>query len=70
MNKITYIGISGKNPDHVLEQAKGQYRDLIIIGRDANGELDVRANLDFSDQAAVYAINEFLHKLFNGDYSK
>lgn len=36
---------AAKDPDVVLEAAQGQYQDVVVMGYDRDGDLDVRASL-------------------------
>lgn len=65
-----YPSNSAENPDLVLEQAVGQYGEVIIIGYDKNGQLDVRASTNWKTNEIIFALEAFKFKLFNGDYSE
>lgn len=56
-----------KNPDVVLEHAKGKYRDCLIIGWDTEDYLDVRATLGLNKSDMLFLIENFRHKLLSGD---
>ena len=60
---------SAEDPDHVLEQAMGEYGDVLILGWDANGNMDCRASLGLSHEQVLWIITKFQHKLMNGDYA-
>ena len=66
-NKIVKFYTS-TNPDHVLEQATGDYNNLVIIGLNKAGQLDVRANDSLTKAQILWLIEEFKHNLLNGDY--
>ncbi|WP_341232389.1 hypothetical protein [uncultured Methylophaga sp.] len=57
------------DPDVVLEEAKGQYQNVFIIGYDHDGLLDIRASLDFDCKSVVFAFEQFKFNLMNGDYT-
>lgn len=58
------------DPDNVLEQAIGNFSDVLIIGWDKDGTLDARATLGLNDGGDVlWLIEAFKHKLMSGDYS-
>lgn len=60
---------AAKDPDAVLEQAIGAYRDVLVIGWDENGALDARATELFADGGEIlWLIEQFKHKLLAGDY--
>ncbi len=42
-----YTQKSDENPDMVLEQCMGNYEEVIVIGYDKLGELDVRASTNW-----------------------
>ena len=72
MGEITkfYPRDAAKDPDNVLEQALGQYQELLIIGWDTEGQLDVRGTLGLRDGAeALWLVEAFKTKLMNGDYT-
>lgn len=54
-------------PDHILENAKGNYDKLIIMGYDSEGLLDVRSN-GMTNQQILWMIENFKFKLLHGDY--
>jgi len=57
------------DPDVVLEVAKGDFKDVFIIGYDKDGYLDIRSSLGFDAKGILFAIEQFKLKLLNGDYS-
>ena len=59
---------AAENPDAVLEQAIGQYQDVLIIGWDKDGLMDARSSLGLSRDNVLWLIEEFKLKLLNGDY--
>ena len=59
---------AAKNPDHVLEQAIGDYEEVFIIGYLKTGEMDARASLNFQIEDIFFTIDAFKHKLLNGEY--
>ena len=56
------------NPDHVLEEAKGNYQDVLIIGWDKEGNFDVRSNSSVDGKTSLWLAQTFANKLLNGDY--
>ena len=71
MSNITkfYQKNSGKNPDLVLEQAIGIYKDVLILGWDKEENLDFRCNTTLSHNEILWLVAKFKHKLLNGDFS-
>lgn len=63
-----YSKDAAKNPDAVLEQAIGVYDQVFVIGYDKNGELEVRASLNFLMRDIFFAMDAFKHKVLSGDY--
>lgn len=59
---------AAENPDNVLEQAMGQYSDVLIIGYDKDGYLDVRASTTLDHTQINWLVDSFKNKLLNGDY--
>ena len=53
--------------DDVLERAKGKLGEVLIIGYDHDGVLDVRSTNTTAANAA-FMTQQFLSKLYNGDY--
>lgn len=53
--------------DEVLEHAKGELGDVLVIGYDHDGVLDVRSTKMTAAEAG-YMAQQFLSKLYNGDY--
>lgn len=58
-----------ESPDIVLEAAKGQYQDVLIIGYNNDGEIEARSSLGLSHDNVNWIIDSFKLKLLNGDYS-
>ena len=57
------------DPDLVLEQAIGQYQDVLIIGWDKNGALDARGSRGVADGSDVlWLVEQFKYHLIRGDY--
>lgn len=63
-----YSNNAAKNPDNVLEQACGVYDQVMIIGYNKEGSLDVRASTNFKLREMFFAIDAFKFKVLNGDY--
>lgn len=61
---------AAKVADNVLEQAIGNYTDVLIIGWDKDGNLDARATLGLVNGGdMLWLIEAFKMKLLRGDYS-
>ncbi len=62
---------AAKDADNVLEQAVGQYNDVLIIGYDKEGNFDARATLGLVDGGdMLWLIETLKFKLLRGDYMK
>jgi hypothetical protein len=59
---------AAKNPDSVLEQAIGEYAEVCVVGFDKDGNLDVRASLNFRIADILFCMDTFRHGVLNGDY--
>jgi len=46
------------NPDHVLEQAVGNFESVIILGYGPNGDLSVRTDSSWSYADILWAIEQ------------
>jgi len=58
------------SPDNVLEQAKGQYESVLVLGYDHTGELDARASLNLKTTDIVFIVEMFKLLLLNGAYKE
>jgi hypothetical protein len=66
-----YAADAAKEPDNVLEQAMGDYSEVLVIGWDKNGELDIRATKGLADGGNMLWLIESLKTgLMNGDYKE
>lgn len=55
-------------PDLVLERAMGQFKNVVVIGYDHDGELDCRADLETSRKDILWLIELFrMHLLTSWD---
>ena len=57
-----------KDPDVVLEKAKGVYESVLIVGYDKDGVLDVRGSTNQDAKSILFMLEQFKSKLLNGDY--
>ena len=55
-------------PDVVLEHAAGVYDEVLVIGYNKAGELEVRASLNFDMKSIFFALEAFKHQVLNGEY--
>lgn len=56
------------SPDVVLEHAAGVYDEVLVIGYNKDGELDVRASLNFDMKSIFFALEAFKHQVLSGEY--
>lgn len=56
-------------PDAVLEWAKGNYSELLLLGYDEDGALFVRSTSTLQCKDVLWLIECFKQKLLNGDYA-
>lgn len=64
-----YPADAAKDADNVLEQAMGNYSEVLVLGWDKDGNFDARATLGLKDGADIlWLIEVFKTKLMNGDY--
>ena len=71
MEKIIkfYPKNAADNPDSVLEQAVGVYDDVLVIGWDKEGTMDVRASTGLQIGEIFFLIDKFKHALFQGEFN-
>jgi len=60
---------SAKDPDAVLEQANGEYTDLLIVGWDKDESLQARGTSGLSANEVLWLIEVFKNALITGAYS-
>jgi len=53
------------DPDEVLKSANGNYQQLIIVGWNNDGQLDVRATLGMDAAETIYLIEMFKHAILS-----
>jgi hypothetical protein len=70
MGDIVSIKGAAQDPDHVLEESKGEFGSVLVIGWDHEGQLDVRASLNLDAKDCLWLVEQFKHGLISGDYSE
>ena len=55
--------------DTVLENAKGNYASVLVIGWDTENWLDTRSTNNLDQKDCLYLAQMFTNKLLNGDYA-
>lgn len=68
--KKFYPADAAKYADNVIEQALGQYDEVLILGYDADGEISARSSDGLGDGTDVlWLIEQFKLALISADYS-
>lgn len=57
------------DPDGVLEQAEGQFKSLLILGWNKEGDLEVRGTPDLDGPELLWMIEHFKAGLMAGDFA-
>lgn len=65
-----YSKDAAKDPDAVLEQAIGNYKDVFIIGWDKEDYLDVRSNTNLKANDLLWLLERVKYNLISGEYSE
>lgn len=59
----------GANPDTVLKEAFGSFKEVLILGYNHDGYMEVRASAGMAPKAELLMLVEnFKHALMNGYY--
>lgn len=69
MNNVVNI-IPCLDPDLVLENAKGEYEEVLLLGWNKDGEFVARHGGEATLQDAYFKAATFCHKVLSGDYSE
>lgn len=57
------------NPDSVLKEANGVFKEVLVLGYNHDGYMEVRASLGMAPKAELLMLIEnFKHALMNGYY--
>jgi hypothetical protein len=60
---------AAKDPDNVLEQAKGRYASVLILGWTKDEDtLEGRCSTNLTHENLLYLSSQFNHNLLSGDY--
>jgi len=55
-------------PDEILEAAKGDYEDLLLIGWNKNGDMQVYTSSQlYQNQDVLWLVMVFINRLLNGE---
>jgi hypothetical protein len=63
-----YPSNAASNPDNVLEQAVGDYKEVLILGWNKDGDLDVRSSLGLDYKDSLWLVSQFKSNLLRGIY--
>ena len=66
-NVVNILG-AAQDPDVVLDEAKGEYESVLVMGWSSEGSLDVRASLNLTNKDCLWLVEQFKHNLLHGDY--
>lgn len=57
------------DPDKVLENAKGHFESVLVLGYSKGSEvIEAYASLNLTAAQIFFLMEQFKHKLLNGDY--
>ena len=55
-------------PDEILETAKGEYEDLLLIGWNKNADMQVYTSSQlYQNQDVLWLVMVFINRLLNGE---
>lgn len=69
MTNIINLVPEDVTPDEVLEDAKGTYKDVLILGWDKEGLLNAKSTNSLNIKELIYMIEVFKSVLINTGYS-
>lgn len=56
-------------PDEILTAAEGEYEDLLLIGWNKNGDMQVyTSNELYNNQNVLWLVMVFINRLINGEF--
>lgn len=64
-----YPANAAQSADNVLEQAVGVYDDVVIIGIDKSGALDVRATTAVTEPQMLWMVEAFKHRMLSSQWA-
>jgi hypothetical protein len=68
MSKVVGIKGPAQDPDTVLEEAKGEFESVMVIGWDNDGEFAVSASGNLKAMDCLWLVEAYRFNLMNGDY--
>ena len=69
MSAEIHLIYGARDPDVVLEAAKGDFKAVIVIGVDPDNCLKVAASLNLSYAEILWHVEDFKRRLLAGDYN-
>ena len=64
-----YPANAAESADYVLEQAVGVYDDVVIIGTDKSGAIDVRATASTTDPQILWMMEAFKLRMLSSQWA-
>lgn len=61
---------AAENPDYVLEQALGAYKEVFIIGTNEEGHMEIRGTLGLTKARMIFLMESFKFNLLAGVYDE
>ena len=68
-NKVVHL-FAAREPDAVLDAAKGVFESVMIIGYKPDGELEFRSTLNLDEKALNWMIDQFKASLIAGHFAE
>jgi hypothetical protein len=62
--------VPADSPDTVLEQAKGIYKSVFVIGYTDDGFIDARGSPNLDPAQTLYLLEQFKMNILIGDYDE
>ncbi len=70
VSRVEFItGEKSIDANTVLEEAKGDYTSVLVVGWDKEGFLGIRSTNNLDQKDCLYLVQMFAHKLLSGDYA-
>ena len=70
MKEVSKIGLDSLPADEALENAKGEFQDVLMVGWGVDGELTVFSSSGLTRADSInFIISKLQHGLLAGDYT-
>lgn len=66
-NVVPIMG-PAQDPDVVLEKAKGEYKSVLVIGYNHEGDVEARGSMDITHEKALWLMECFKNGILQGKY--